>query len=115
MTIHSVHQPDLQADGAPRLLLWNDETGEVSGEHSDVPLIRGYMKDAVRDGGLPVDNGFWRLRDPRHDPASFVVVLSFAIQPAFDENALPEALRFSWSDLRGEMFEPAHLEPGMVF
>ena len=87
-------------------------------------LRRAYHQRIVRDvlrlskGGAPnnaVDNGFWRLRDPRHDPTSFVVVLSFAIQPAFDENALPEALRFSWSDLRGEMFEPAHLEPGTVF
>ena len=110
--IHSSLQTDWFAGDEPRSIVWDDETGEVSGEHSAVPLVREYMADAVRDGGLQVDDGFWRLRDPRRDPASFVVLLMFSLAAAFDAATLPEALRSA--DIEG-MLEPARIEPGSVF
>lgn len=109
MTVHAVKQADWFARDEPRGILWNDETGEVLGDHSDVPLIREWMADAVRDGGLLVDNGRWRLRDPRHDPASFKVVLMFALMAAFDEEMLPEPLRSADTTA---MFHPAPYKSG---
>ena len=112
MTIHAIDQPDVFAGREPRRIRWDDETGDVSGDHRAVGLIRECMADAVRDGGLPNDEGFWRLRDPRRDPASFVVLLMFALLAAFDPDALPEPLRSAPVD---GMFEPAPVRPGTIF
>ena len=40
MTVHAIEQPDWRADGARRRILWNDETGEVSGDHGELPFLR---------------------------------------------------------------------------
>lgn len=113
MTVHVIEQTDWFADDEPRRIVWDDETGDVSGDHREVPAIRRVMADAVRDGGrLQFDTGYWRLRDPRRDPASFVVLLWFSLGTQFEREALPEPLR---SAETAPMFVAARLPPGAVF
>ena len=93
MTVHVIEQRDWRAD-APRRIVWDDETGEVSGDHRGVPAIRRLMERAVRDGGrLQDEEGHWQLRDPRRDPASFVVLLWRTLEAQSDQEAMPEPLR----------------------
>ena len=100
MTVHAIDKLDFRAGDEPRRIYWNDETGEVSGDHSDVPDIRETMARAVRDGYLPQIHGHWALRDPRRDPAEFLVVLFWPGPAPFDDEdrasrriQLPPALR----------------------
>ena len=94
MTVHAIDMPDVFAGGEPRRVLWDDETGEVSGEHSQVPDIRDTMDRAERDGVLPHIAGHWKLRDPRRDPRDFLVVLFWTGCPPLDlPDWIPPALR----------------------
>lgn len=98
MTVHAIDMPDHAAGGEPRRIRWNDETGEVSGDHSSVPRVRENMEAAVRTGLLSCMTGGWELRDPRRDPAEFLVVLFWPSVPmdgndAARRAALPPALR----------------------
>ena len=109
MTVHAIDMLDFDAGDEPRRIYWDDETGEVSGDHSRVPDIRDTMARAVRDGYLPQMNGHWDLRDPRHDPAEFLVVLVWPGARIDDEVIqLPPALRiepapFTPTELDGEV------------
>ena len=114
MTVHVIEQRDWFAD-APRRIVWDDETGEVSGEHHEVPTIRRVMAEAARDGGLRFPTGYWRLRDPRRDPNCFAVVLKEALWASFDKDALPAALVFGWDEFVKETFEPYPEEPGCLY
>ncbi len=93
MTVHAIDMPDVFAGGEPRRVLWDDETGEVSGEHSQVPDIRDAMDRAERDGVLPHIAGHWKLRDPRRDPRDFLVVLFWPEPPLDLPDWIPPALR----------------------
>ena len=93
MTVHAIEQPDNAAGGEPRGILWNDETGEVSGGHSHVPLLREWMADAVEDGFILIEEGRLDLPDPRHVPAQFLAVLRLAMMSRYDAANLPPALR----------------------
>ena len=91
MTTHVIRQRDF--DG-PCEIRWNDETGEVSGDHGGVPRIRAWMERAERDGRIATGLGYWLMPDPRRDPACFRVLLAFALPATcFDPDALPEPLR----------------------
>ena len=114
MTTHVIRQRDWRVD-EPREIRWNDETGEVSGDHGDVPAVRRYMEAVASGARMIHDEGSWTLGDPRTDPASFLVVLSFALHSTYswtptantDDHfgiPLPEPLRSA--DARG-MFRPA--------
>ena len=110
MTVHAIDKLDFDAGDEPRRIYWDDETGEVSGDHSDVPDIRKTMARAVRDGYLPEISGHWDLRDPRRNPAEFLVVLLWAGAAPFDDEdiQLPPALRidpapFTPNELDGEV------------
>lgn len=110
MTVHAIDMPDIFAGGEPRRVLWDDEDGEVSGDHSDVPSIRETMARAVRDGYLPHDAGDWPLRDPRRDPREFLVVLLWPEPPLRAPDWLPPALR----GVEPAPFVKADLPPGAV-
>ena len=107
MTVHAIDKPDIFAGGEPRRILWDDETGEISGEHSGVPSIRETMAWAVRDGRLEHDEGHWPLRDPRGDPREFLVVLFWPGEPDAPD-WLPPALR-----VEPAPFVKADLPPGV--
>ena len=91
MTVHAIDKPDHFAGDEPRRILWDDEAGEVSGDHSDVPRLRETLARAELDGHLPHMEGRWPMRDPRRDPAEFVVALFWPGSPRMDE--LPPSLR----------------------
>lgn len=111
MATHTIRLPDWRHGDEPREIVWNDETGEVSGDHGGVPGIRRMQEFAARTGGFLNSFGAWRLPDPRRDPASFVVVLYEALGRQFDEAALPEPLRSA--DPRA-LFHRAVLPEGTV-
>ncbi len=79
MATHTIKYPDYSRGDEPRAIVWDDETGEVTGDHVEVPAIRDAMERAERDGHLPEMFGRRNLRDPRHDPADFLAVLDCVI------------------------------------
>lgn len=87
MATHVIKNVDRRHDHEQRTILWDDETGEVSGDHSDVPAIRA----ALERGELRDVFGRCVLRDPRGS-ADFVAALYHASATAFDL-VLPPALR----------------------
>ena len=74
MAEHTIEIPDSMAGRELRRIVWNDETGEVSGDHSDIRAIRATIEAAPveRDSGGRV----WLLEDPGHNPAEFLTMLS---------------------------------------
>ena len=109
VTVHAIDMPDIFAGGEPRRILWDDETGDVSGEHHDVPELREALARAERDGRLQDFMGYWPLRDPRRDPRDFLVVLGvqhYGGQPDW----LPPSLR----GVEPAPFVKAELPPGAV-
>lgn len=91
--IHAISQPDWAAGDEPRRIVWDDETGAVSGDHHAVPRLRGWMADAIDAGHIRLEEGTLDLPDPRHVPAQFLAVLRLALGTAFDPGALPAPLR----------------------
>ena len=39
MTVHRIEAPDWRAGHELRAIVWNDETGEATGNHSYVPTL----------------------------------------------------------------------------
>ncbi len=73
MAEHTIEIPDIAAGDELRRIVWNDETGEVSGDHSDVRSILSTIEAA------PVERGngglIWLLEDPGRNPAEFLTML----------------------------------------
>ena len=84
MTVHTIVMPDAAHGEEPRRIVWDDEAGTVEGEHDEVPYIQ-----RVIAAPKPVEVGgpgeIWHLRDPGHDPAEFLVLLSLAYWPILRE------------------------------
>ena len=83
MTVHTIVMPDDAHGEEPRRIVWDDEAGTVEGNHYRVPDIQ-----RIIDAPKPVEVGaghVWRLRDPGHDPAEFLVLLFNDYWPILDE------------------------------
>ena len=83
MTIHTIVMPDRLRDEEPRRIVWDDEAGTVEGDHYRVPDIQ-----RIIDAPKPVEVGaghVWRLRDPGHDPAEFLLILLVLYNPLAEE------------------------------
>ena len=92
MTVHAIEQPDWRADGARRRILWNDETGEVSGDHGELPFLRSWLADAAKDGFILLRG---EAAEPRR-PASAGAVprgAPLTMMARWDPDGLPPALR----------------------
>ena len=67
-----------------RSVLWDDETGTVDGDHSEVPYVR-----QVFEAPKPVTVGdpgqVWHLDDPARNPQEFLVVLWNVHPPVLGE------------------------------
>lgn len=76
--------PDRLAGRELRSILWDDEAGTVSGDHSRVAWIAGLFAEPkpVRIGGT---GHFWDLADPAHDPSEFLALIHYIYWPALDE------------------------------
>ena len=92
MATHTIRCRDWRHD-EPRTFVWNEETGEVSGDHGDVPWARQRLEEAERDGYLLSEGCRLEVRDPRHDPADFLAVLRWVVHRDFSRVVLPPALR----------------------
>ena len=82
MATHSIRIPDRVRGRELRTIVWDDEAGTVSGDHSEIDEIR-----RVFAAPKPVTVGqgaVWDLRDPAHDPAEFLVLIEQAFWPALD-------------------------------
>lgn len=84
MAVHTLRIPDRMHGRALRSIVWDDEAGTVTGEHSNVDsFLRVFAANkpvTVGDTGLA-----WDLTDPAHDPAQFLAVLWSVYAPALDE------------------------------
>ena len=94
MTVHTIMLPDRMRGREPRSVIWDDEAGTVTGEHSRVPwmqelLARPTPLDASSEGMVLF------LQDPAHDPRDFLHILAGSYWPILheDRHRLPTALR----------------------
>ena len=85
MTVHTIMLPDFNKAGRPpRSVIWDDEAGTVTGEHSRVPEMQEVLAATppIKMGDVM---GTFTLNDPGHDPADFLVLLGDAYWPVLDE------------------------------
>ena len=59
--IHAISQPDRAAGGAPRRILWDDETGDVSGVHHHVPRLRQWLSDATERTAVLIEGAQFHI------------------------------------------------------
>ena len=94
MTVHTIMLPDRLYGRELRSIIWDDEAGTVTGDHSKVPYIQGRLSEPapvmLRNTALLVI-----LQDPAHDPQDFIWLLWRAWPEAMDDDqhTLPEPLR----------------------
>ena len=110
MPKHTIDMPDIMAGEQLRRIVWDDETGAVSGDHSEVGFIQSSIAAAPVDRG---DGGrIWRLRDPGRDPAEFLVLLWLTYWPVLTRASLRATLPavFDGVDLpEGELAEELYV------
>ena len=84
MTIHTIMLPDMVHYDEPRSVIWDDEAGTVTGEHSSMP---GMQWTLAATPPIVMDDvmGTLTLHDPGHDPADFLALLANAYWPVMDE------------------------------
>ena len=82
MAVHTITPPDMLRGDEPRAMLWDDEAGAVSGTHYDLPYIRQVFA-APKPVEVGVCGRVWRLRDPAHDPAKFLILLYISHWPVW--------------------------------
>lgn len=93
MTVHAIEQRDWR-DDARRRILWNDETGEVSGDHGDLPELRSWLADAAKKGAIVLEEGRLDVPDAARVPAQFLAVLRLTMgNLSWDPDGLPPDLR----------------------
>lgn len=100
MTIHRIMAPDRSAGRELRAIVWNDETGEVTGDHENASWIAARLA-----GPMPVSTvGDYRpnfiLADPAHAPADFLALILDIAEVGVSSSGpplwgvhLPESLR----------------------
>ena len=105
MPKHTIDMPDIMAGEELRRIVWDDEAGTVSGDHSEV----GFIQSSIAAG--PVDRGdggrIWRLRDPGRDPAEFLVLLWLAYWPVLTRASLRATLPAVFDGVELPEGEPA--------
>ena len=94
--------PDYRRGGDPRTILRDAEAGTVSATHVELPYIRKVFA-APKPVEVGVAGRVWRLSDPAHDPAEFLVLLYIGHWPVLD-SPLRERLP--------AIFEGVRLPPG---
>ena len=83
MTVHTIMLPE-GFNRPMRSIVWDDEAGTVTGEHSEVPWLQDILAQPT-PVVLPVPGGDATLRDPGHDPADFLFLLGRVYWPVVDE------------------------------
>ena len=75
MATHRITMPDRMRGREPRTIIWDDEAGTVTGDHSDIAHIRERF-DAPKPVTIGGPWGMWDLVDPAHDPVEFLTLLA---------------------------------------
>ena len=70
-------------------IVWDDVTGEVTGNHRQAAELALAIADAPMTAHCPW--GAVELRDPAHDPADFLTALRYIVPRSLDID-LPESL-----------------------
>ena len=84
MAVHTITLPDMRHGDEPRSVIWDDEAGTVTGEHSRVPWMQEVLA-APKPYVFGDVGGTFVLHDAGHNPADFLVLLGLAYWPALDE------------------------------
>ena len=112
MVVHTITLPDMRHGDEPRSVIWDDEGGTVTGEHSRVPWMQGILAEPT-----PVvmsdASGTATLRDPGHDPADFLLMLGLSYWPVLDE-PLRSSLPPVFHGVEMTRIEVNPLQPGEV-
>ena len=95
MAVHTIMLPDRMWGHEPRSVVWDDEAGTVTGEHSGVPWMQEMLAKPT-----PVDfSSEGRqlfLLDPAHEAADFWWLVFTEYWPIIDEplrSTLPKVFR----------------------
>ncbi|MBC6405782.1 MAG: hypothetical protein GDA41_08690 [Rhodospirillales bacterium] len=84
MAVHTVMLPDRLHGREPRPIVWDAAAGTVEGTHSHVPGMQAVLAQP-KPIDYSSDERVLYLKDPGHDPAEFLWLLSTAFWPILDE------------------------------
>ena len=84
MGLHTITLPDPMHGREARTILWDDEAGTVSGNHSGIATLQRYIS-APKPVTVGDPGGTWDLSDPGHDPTEMLIALYMIWWPALDE------------------------------
>ena len=106
MTAHTIRLPDRLggAKGALRTLVWDDEAGTVSGDHSDVDGVQEWFQHPERWTAV-YPEGILQLENPRHIPEDFKKLIVFLFV------SWPDLPRIVWPPTLADVV-PTPLDPG---
>ena len=96
MTIHRIEAPDWTVGHELRAIVWNDETGEATGDHVCAPWLAKTLAGPMPIVRTRAPWPHYRLEDPAHDPADFLALIFFFGRvgvPYPERVRLPESLR----------------------
>ena len=83
MTVHTIMLPE-GFNRPMRSIVWDDEAGTITGEHSEVPWLQDILAQQT-PVVLSDHAGAATLHDPSHDPADFLSLLYRIYWPVLDE------------------------------
>ncbi len=96
---HTILNPDIEYGDELRTIVWDDEAGTVEGDHSEVPVFRGYFEVAAKYGRCALSGGpayLYLLKDPAHDKRDFLAMLAEITTRGWEVDpgaVLPESLQ----------------------
>ena len=113
MTVHTIMLPDMRHGDDPRSVIWDDEAGTVTGEHSRVPRMQDILAEPtpVVMGDVM---GAVTLRDPGHDPADFLFLLGRAYWPVLEEPLRSSILPPVFDGVEMTRIKVHPLQPGEI-
>ena len=106
MAKHTIMLPDGMVGRELRSIVWDDEAGTVEGDHPRIDRIRRKLAEPT-PFEFGTESHYWRLEDPAHDPADFLLVLSRFV----DWNVGYEPLRSTLPPV----FDGVEATPGVAF
>ena len=105
MSVHTIKMPDWMRGRELRTVVWDDEAGTVTGDHSEVPWLQETLaREMPLD--LGTEGGNFIVTDPAHDPADFLAVLGRAYWPILDHDRDRHLLSDSLRDVESTRATP---------
>ena len=85
--MHEIYDPD------GGRIVWDDEAGMVSGSSEMVPRLHDLLRHSKSGLEVMVMPFIFKLRNPRHDPANFLILMLHAGWDGLEDYSLPPALQ----------------------